>query len=638
MTKAIQLGAFLMTSTISTAGNAQAAPRVASRLYDNVSAVLRERYYDRTFREKELDPLVARYRPAASATELPAQRGAVEKLLAHIPASHLALLSQASQHYLLDELAGKIRPTFGFQLLRLGDRYFSFFVLEGGPAAEAGVLQWERVVSLDDRSPEQSGRVDYQQKDAHLSEDRDPPIHSLLCKADDEITVVLERTPGETRPVRLRARAYSALEAARASARVLEINGRRVGYLHLWFIHSAGVPELLRELFNGKFAGAEGLLLDLRGRGGNGFAVGDILQVLENWRRPIVALTDRQSRSAKDVLAYEFRKRKLATLVGEATAGAVIPASFAPVGEGMVLMFPSFTLGEYTQKLELKGGVQPHISVERAGPYSAGRDPIFERGQEELAHLMGTTRVRAEAAGSAAAPAGRAAQPAGFSKPGYNLPSSDELIAEMVRALGGEEALRAHAHRTLRGTAELLGLPMKGPFVQKMSAPDKWLVEMRLGDLLVRQGFDGNTAWADNPMSGRQILTGAAADAVRDQAQFYRPLGMKEAYREITAVAVVQFDGKECIEVKLVSQTGAVSSMYVDRATFLIAGTRATVETPVGAVPSTTYFRNYREFDGYRAPSEIYLESSVQRQLIRIESISFEEIPAREYAPPAEAK
>ncbi len=47
-------------------------------------------------------------------------------------------------------------------------------------------------------------------------------------------------------------------------------------------------------------------------------------------------------------------------------------------------MFPSFTLGEYTEKLELKGGVEPDIFVERAGPYSAGKDPILERERERF--------------------------------------------------------------------------------------------------------------------------------------------------------------------------------------------------------------------------------------------------------------
>jgi hypothetical protein len=302
----------------------------------------------------------------------------------------------------------------------------------------------------------------------------------------------------------------------------------------------------------------------------------------------------------------------------------------------MVLMFPSFTLGEYTEKLELKGGVQPHVFVERAGRYSAGSDPILERGKEEIARIV-AARPRSDVVAGIVGPGRVASQsPAGITDAGCRI-TADALVAKMVEALGGEKALRAHAHRTLRGTAELVGLPMKGPFVQKTSAPDKWLVEMRLGDLLVRQGFDGNIAWSDNPMTGKQVLNGAAAEAVREQAQFHRVLQMRALYREIVPLGGVAFDGKDCIEVKLVSASGARSTLYVEEATGFTAGTRAPLETPIGSVDSTTYFRQYRDFNGYQAASEICVESSVQRQLIRIDSVGFEEIAPVEYAPPAGA-
>ena len=62
------------------------------------------------------------------------------------------------------------------------------------------------------------------------------------------------------------------------------------------------------------------------------------------------------------------------------------------------------------------------------------------------------------------------------------------------------------------------------------------------------------------------------------------------------------------------------------------------VETPLGRVETKSYSRNYRDFNGFLTATEIYLESSVQRQRITIEKVSFEEVPASEYAPPPGAK
>ncbi|HEV2805532.1 MAG TPA: S41 family peptidase [Chthoniobacterales bacterium] len=622
------LGALLMTIATS----APATPAAAQpSIFDNVAALLRERFYDKKFRDEQLPGLIDKYRPGpGSPSDLSAQRTAAENLLAHVPASHLGLLSDASYQYLIAELAGQPQPTLGFQLIRIDGSYFTSFVLEGGPAADAGVQPWERVVAIDGAPVEKSSRLDWAQKDAYLSIERDPPIHSILCRAGDGVTVVLERRAGEQRTVKLTAQPYSALQAARKSVRLLELEGRRVGYVHFWFIHSTGVPELLRELLAGEFAGADGLVLDLRGRGGNGVVVPDILQILGDWKRPIVALTDRQSRSAKDALAYEFKERHLATLVGEKTAGAVIPATFAPVGENTMLMFPSFTLGEYTRKLELKGGVDPDIFVERAGPYSGGNDPILERGKQEIARLV----KDAAAVAPASPPSPTVVQPSSSPAAPTKLPALSDLIAKMTKALGGEKALRAHSHRTLTGMTELVGLPMKGEYVQKASAPNRSLVVMHLGDMVVRQGFDGEVAWSDTPMTGKQIMTGAGADLIRQQAQFYGPLDLVRAYREVTVSGAALFDGRQCFELKLTGHSGTISFLYIDAETSLSAGTKMNVETPLGMVETKTYSRNYRDLGGLITPTEILIESSVQRQLIRIDKVTFDEIPATEYAPP----
>jgi carboxyl-terminal processing protease len=625
------LGALFMTIATSAPAAAATPAAVQPAIFDNVAALLRERFFDKKFRDEQLPGLIDKYRPRpGSPSDLSAQRTAAENLLAHVPASHLGLLSDASYHYLIAELAGQPQPTLGFQLVRIDGSYFTSFVLEGGPAADAGVQPWERVVSIDGAPVDKSSRLDWAQKDAYLSIERDPPIHSILCRAGEGVTVGLERRAGEQRLVKLTAQPYSALEAARKSVRLLELEGRKIGYIHFWFIHSTGVPELLRELLAGEFAGADGLILDLRGRGGNGVVVPDILQILGDWKRPIVALTDRQSRSAKDALAYEFKERHLATLVGEKTAGAVIPATFAPVGENTMLMFPSFTLGEYTRKLELKGGVDPDIFVERAGPYSGGNDPILERGKQEIARLV----KNAAAVAPASPPSPTVVQPSSSPAAPTKLPALPDLIAKMTTALGGEKALRAHSHRTLTGMTELVGLPMKGEYVQKASAANRSLVVMHLGDMVVRQGFDGEVAWSDTPMTGKQIMTGAGADLIRQQAQFYGPLDLARAYREVTVSGVAGFDGRQCFELKLTGHSGTISFLYIDAETSLSAGTKMNVETPLGMVETKTYSRKYRDLGGFITPTEISIESSVQRQLIRIDKVTFDEIPATEYAPP----
>jgi carboxyl-terminal processing protease len=367
-------------------------PETSGTLFENVVAVLQKRFYDERFRKDEIPKLAAQYADKASrAKTLGEQRQVVEEFLSHIPASHLGLLSKQTYRYVMADLQGRAYPTFGFQLTQLKGKYYAITILEGGPAQRAGVLTWDRVISIDGVPVEQSPRLDWRSDDAYIGDDRDPPVHHLIAQQGDTIRLKIERSSNKFTDISVAAESYSAFTAAKASAQIYKRDGLSVGYLHFWYVHISGVPELLKEKLEGEFNNCEALVIDLRGRGGNGSAIAKIVDVLREDRakknRPIVALVDRQSRSAKDVLAYEFKRTGVARLVGEATAGAVIPATFADVGYDSVLMFPSFKLPRYTDLLEFKP-VEPDVFVERARPLSGGNDPILKAGLAEAFKLL----------------------------------------------------------------------------------------------------------------------------------------------------------------------------------------------------------------------------------------------------------
>lgn len=360
-------------------------------LFENVVKVMRERFVDRKFREEQLPAIVEKYRERAreSAT-LAEQRQVVHEMLSHVPASHLGLLSKSTHRALFADLLRVALPNFGFQLIGAGDSCYAGMVLENGPAIRSGLLTGDRIVSVDGVPVEQSPRLDWRSDDSYFADDRDPAVRQLIAAAGDRIQLRVERRPGEFLDVVIAAEEYGAFDAARASTRVIRRGGRSFGYLHFWFVHLSGVPELLKEKIDGEFRGTDGLIIDLRGRGGSAGEVTRIVALVKDLltqkKVPIVALVDRQSRSGKDILAYEFKEMGV-RLVGEPSAGAVIPAMFADVGHDSVLMFPTFRLQNYTDKLEFNP-VQPHVLVERPGLFAAGRDAILEAGITEALALV----------------------------------------------------------------------------------------------------------------------------------------------------------------------------------------------------------------------------------------------------------
>lgn len=357
-------------------------------MFDNVVNVLRKGFYDEPTRNGQLPELAKRYRDEAhNAGTLDAERVVVERMLGEINASHLGLLSAAAHEQMMRNLTGQPAPTFGMELVCIDDKHFVVGVLEGGPADEAGVKRGDRVVLIDEVSPADSPRLDWRSDDAALP---DPPMHALLAAEGDRIVLRIEREAGATSDIEVVARIDSAMAAAKRSAMVVEVDGRSVAYIHFWYVHTRGMDTLLARLAQNEFKDCEALVLDLRGRGGSAEMVTRVLRTLagrnSKWRKPIVALIDANTRSAKEMLAYELKTRKLGTLVGERTAGALLPATFVEVGADSVLMYPAFALGRFSEAIEGKG-VEPDVRVASPLPYSAGADPIRVEGLKQAAEL-----------------------------------------------------------------------------------------------------------------------------------------------------------------------------------------------------------------------------------------------------------
>jgi carboxyl-terminal processing protease len=360
-------------------------------MFDRTLDVLSRHYFDTAFRRTTLKTLNEEFRPAAlAATSAAEERDVIWQLLTRVPGSHLTLLSRRAYQALMGDVAGGTHVMLGMQLVSLDGRYFATSVLDGGPAATAGVQAWDEVVLIDSVPPAGSSHVDPRSDDASLP---DPPMHTMNAPFGDTVQLRLVRVPGETLTVRVAPKPYSTLQATQASVRLMSRGGVRVGYIHWWFMNSRGVPAGFEAALNDPLATSEALLLDLRGRGGSDPAVRGLLTLIspgpeQRFRGPIVALIDKRTRSAKEQLAYELRERGLAVLVGEPTAGAYHSSGFATVGNNLILMFPQRTkFGFYTERIEGRP-VMPHVPVASAGPYARGADPLIDAGLAEVVRLV----------------------------------------------------------------------------------------------------------------------------------------------------------------------------------------------------------------------------------------------------------
>jgi len=268
-------------------------------------------------------------------------------------------------------------------------------VLDGSPAAEAGLQAGDRILSVDNQ-PFQ-------------------PIQSFAEKADKPVQVLIQRSsePQSQETITITPKQLDGismfLDALKASVETIDQEGHRIGYIHVWSYAGDQYQEQLEtELLSDRLKEAEALVLDLRE--GWGGAVPDYLNLFNPrsltmamvqrdgdqyrfssaWSKPTVMLINEGSRSGKEILAYGFRKHQLGTIVGAKTPGAVVGGRAFLMRDGSLLYLAVADVFVDGERLE-GVGVVPDINVPQAIEYRQGKDL-----QKEQAVTTAVSRLAVE--------------------------------------------------------------------------------------------------------------------------------------------------------------------------------------------------------------------------------------------------
>jgi carboxyl-terminal processing protease len=393
-------------------GIAGAAPP-ASSLIDEVSRTVREQFYDPTLGGLDWSAVTARYRPLVQSAASEQDRAVViNRMLGELRASHTAYFERSDPAYydLLDVFSNGLREEIrrlfpdgevaytgiGVFTRQVDGKTFVSGVLDGLPAHTAGLRVGDEIVAADGKQY--------------------VPIGSFVDKRGVPVLFTIRRTPhGPVRelvvvPERIRpGRAY--LAAMAESARIIERDGQRIGYIHVWSYAGAQYQTLLeRELHTGKLKDADALIWDLRdGWGGAEPRYLDVFggrgpvvqltdrsgkQVLQNvkWRRPVAMLINGGTRSGKEILAYGFKKYGIGELIGTKTTGAILAARGFVMSDGSLLEVAVEDVTVDGERLE-GVGVTPTVEVPFRLPYAQGSDPQLECAVARLAAMSGATTI-----------------------------------------------------------------------------------------------------------------------------------------------------------------------------------------------------------------------------------------------------
>lgn len=426
-----------------------------AKLFDAVVDKIEQRFFDEK-RLKEIDwrARADAMRPAVLAA--PTTNDAIRQinaLLAELKTSHTGLFAPDDYFYaiLLDVIrmsdnsdliarrywgGGPYYPGIGAFTRIVGDRHFIDAVMEGSPAERAGLHYGDEILAVDG--------TPYS------------PVAAFRGKVGTTVELAVRRhAGGESEQVAVEVvplhpvKAFG--EATVASARIIERNGKRIGYIHIWAsaeggsfatalkrlepasimaerMRQAGVNLTLQEglerfksrniavapikLSLEKPKPIDFLVVDIRGKVGGNIAVpNQMLEALDAqtyWGG--YAWKDRSAMTSHGVGSRASYRGRAALLInGDTRSAAELMAygfkrsGFGPVigantagavssgatyaMPGDLLLYVAVAGGEVDGQ-SLEGvGVAPDVQVERPLPYANGADPVLETALDLLAAL-----------------------------------------------------------------------------------------------------------------------------------------------------------------------------------------------------------------------------------------------------------
>lgn len=361
------------------------------KAFDEAWQEVRDSFYDPKLKGLDWNEVGRKYRAQAAGPQANVAQ-VINRMLAVLDASHTGYYSpdEIAYYDLADIFSGGLRRELEKRFPRgevaydgigmvtrvIDGRHFISGIYAGFPADKAGLMVGDEIINADG-SPF-------------------APIGSFAKKTGQKVKLTIRReVEGQPTIVEVVPQVLEPNEAFLAAmkdgARLLEKDGHKLGYVHIWSYARRQYQELLEELVAGKFKDADALIWDLRD--GWGGAQPDYLDIFnaraptmvltgrdgastENarWRKPVILIINGGTRSGKEVLAYGFKKYGYGEVVGTKSAGALLAGRAFMQSNGNLLLIAVADVAVDNERLE-GVGVTPDHDVPFDIRYAKGADP-----------------------------------------------------------------------------------------------------------------------------------------------------------------------------------------------------------------------------------------------------------------------
>ena len=220
---------------------------------------------------------------------------------------------------------------------------------------------------------------------------------------------------------------------------------------------------------------------------------------------------------------------------------------------------------------------------------------------------------------------------------GLSAQSSEAVLANHLKALGGQEKVKAIKALRLVGTLEAApGVIL--PLVVEEARPNRMRMEVKNGEQSFLRVFDGVKGFQTDSSTG-VLVPFSPSEIQTAQADTFDGDLIEPASRgaRVEALGRQMIQGHDCYRLKVTEKDGSVSTHWVDGDHFLEIQSEKDVNTPRGRMTRSQQFSDFRLVEGVPIPFRVV---AGQKYSTKTQMMQFKEVfvnptlPDSEFKPP----
>ena len=199
----------------------------------------------------------------------------------------------------------------------------------------------------------------------------------------------------------------------------------------------------------------------------------------------------------------------------------------------------------------------------------------------------------------------------GYAQNNVALPTAQEIFDRYAQAIGGRAAWEKLTSRVSRATVQVEGLDGTGTLLVYERAPNLQYATITFPNgVVLREGFDGQAAWEQDPNGLVKELDGARGADNRAEADFYSEIELGTLFPHARTAGRQTVDGRQAYVVEGSIPGGTMRKLYFEVDTGLRFRTEVFENALSPSPTSVLHYDDYREIDGIRFPYKGSVDSA----------------------------